>query len=106
MSYRLCIDNLGRVFILANGRFWVEMENPHGKPGDNARSSDRFSTNNASMRRAVANEFTASLRTIPLSGNQDMADCRPGIGDNLSAPRKVIPSDFWMDLGPRDGNGS
>ena len=28
VAYRLCIDNLGRVLILANGRFWVEMENP------------------------------------------------------------------------------
>ena len=28
VSYQLCIDNLGRVLILTNGRFWVEMENP------------------------------------------------------------------------------
>lgn len=28
VSYRLCIDNLGRVLILANGRFLVVMENP------------------------------------------------------------------------------
>ena len=27
-SYQLCIDNLGRVLILTNGRFWVAIENP------------------------------------------------------------------------------
>ena len=28
VSYQLCIDNLGRILILTNGRFWVEMANP------------------------------------------------------------------------------
>ena len=52
------------------------------------------------------NEFTTSLRIIPSGGNQDMADCRSGIGGNLSAPPKVIPSDIQFAGNFDHGSGS